>query len=112
MADTKKAKQVKVKFRVPVADGQGNRWVSGQVAEIDEDLAKAWTGLGFVEDPDKGFRTATRRAPRTTRGGGKKPKETEGSGDGKDGDDKPPAEGSGEGKDGDKKPPAEGSKED
>lgn len=43
---------MKLRFRVAVSDGAGQRFSSGQVADIDEDRAKLWLGLGYADSVD------------------------------------------------------------
>ncbi|MFI7014146.1 hypothetical protein [Streptomyces sp. NPDC050164] len=50
-----------------VSDGTGNRYRTGQVVTVDDDLARAWVAAGHARESGKtaAKRTATRRAPRT-----------------------------------------------
>ncbi|MGK5529357.1 hypothetical protein [Streptomyces sp. URMC 129] len=69
--------RIRITAVTSVADGHGNRYGHGQVADLDEDLARAWLAAGHAEpateqDQDEApaprparKRTATRRAPRT-----------------------------------------------
>lgn len=71
-----------------VADGAGNRYRTGQVVDIDEDLARAWVDAGHARSTSgkqAAKRTATRTAPRTADQKPKpapKPKEPRPDGDG------------------------------
>lgn len=60
---------MKVRFRTTVSDGAGRRFVSGQVADVDDKQAKVWLGHGLVESAESEKREATTRAPRTTESG-------------------------------------------
>lgn len=55
---------MKVRFRTTVSDGEGQKYASGSVAEVDDKQAKTWLGLGLVESVESEKRDATKRAPR------------------------------------------------
>jgi hypothetical protein len=55
---------MKVRFRTTVSDGQGQRYASGSVAEVEDAQAKVWLGHGLVEQVETEKRTATKAAPR------------------------------------------------
>lgn len=56
---------MRVKFRTTVSNGNGGRYASGQVADIDDKQAKVWLGHGLVESVESEKQEATKRAPRT-----------------------------------------------
>ncbi|WHX19824.1 hypothetical protein QFW82_23635 [Streptomyces malaysiensis subsp. malaysiensis] len=72
--------RIRITAVTSIADGAGNRYRSGQVADINDALATAWITAGHAQpaEPADGQqappdtpkqaskRTATRRAPRTT----------------------------------------------
>jgi hypothetical protein len=63
-----------------VSDGAGNRYRTGQIVDIDEDLARAWVAAGHARSTSgkaAAKRTATRPAPRTA---APKPKEPDDGG--------------------------------
>lgn len=65
--------RIRITAVTSVADGAGNCYRSGQVADVADDLATAWIAAGHAEPTDTApatakqarKRTATRRAPRT-----------------------------------------------
>jgi hypothetical protein len=59
---------MRVKFNTTVSDGEGRKFASGSVADIDDDQAKAWLGHGLVDSVETEKRDATRTAPRTAVG--------------------------------------------
>ncbi|MFI8988657.1 hypothetical protein ACIG63_27215 [Streptomyces antimycoticus] len=72
--------RIRITAVTSIADGTGNRYRSGQVADVNDDLATAWIAAGHAEPAEQpdgqqappdtpkqaSKRTATRRAPRKT----------------------------------------------
>ncbi|KAB8167056.1 hypothetical protein FH609_011680 [Streptomyces sp. 3MP-14] len=69
--------RIRITSVTAVADGHGRRYTTGQVVDVPDELGRAWCAAGHAEpDADDATpphqerpkkRTATRRAPRTTK---------------------------------------------
>lgn len=70
--------RIRITAVTSIADGAGHRYRSGQVVDVDDDLAATWITAGHAEEvdwqqpppaapkPARKRTTATRRAPRKT----------------------------------------------
>jgi hypothetical protein len=69
--------RIRITAVTSIADGAGHRYRSGQVVDVDDDLAAAWITAGHAVQADgqqappaspkqAAKRAATRRAPRRT----------------------------------------------